>query len=151
MRKMQLEGYKRFVLLTLSFTITSLIVNAQKGNVRGFVRTSDGQPAQFVSIQLKEIKGGVLSAEDGSYLLKNINEGKYTVLVSYVGLKPQAHTIKITGGETNEVDFTLPENADQLTEFVVAYNRGINEKPVSVGKINIKPMDLPQSIAIVGK
>jgi iron complex outermembrane receptor protein len=89
----------------------------------------------------------VLSAEDGSFLLKNIKE-ENTLLVSFVGLKQQTQIVEIKSGETHTIDFKLPENASQLTEVVVAYSKGINEKPVTVGKVNIKPMDLP-SIMVV--
>jgi iron complex outermembrane receptor protein len=148
---MQLKARIKFTLLISFFLTISMISMAQVGQVKGVVRSSDGEPVQYVSIQLKEIKGGVLSAEDGSFLIKNIKEGKYTLLVSFVGLKQQTQTIEIKSGETHAIDFKLPENASQLTEVVVAYSKGINEKSVTVGKVNIKPMDLPQSIAVVGK
>src|SRR6185436_20302181 len=141
--RLQTKAWTKSTLLIFCFIITSIISMAQVGHVKGIVRSNDGEPVQYVSIQLKEIKGGVLSAEDGSFLLKNIKEGKYTLLVSFVGLKQQTQIIEIKSGETHTIDFKLPENASQLTEVVVAYSKGINEKPVTVGKVNIKPMDLP--------
>jgi len=43
------------------------------------------------------------------------------------------------------------ENKNELEEIVIKSTYTINERSSSVGKMNIKPMDLPQSIAVIGK
>ncbi|MEJ7682594.1 MAG: hypothetical protein WKG06_33010 [Segetibacter sp.] len=45
----------------------------------------------------------------------------------------------------------MQENAEQLDEVIVTSRKSLNEKPVSVGKAPINPMDLPQSIAVIGQ
>ena len=57
----------------------------------------------------------------------------------------------VIAGQSSDIGFMLAENANQLTEVVVTANRSINERPVSIGKMAIKPMDLPQSIAVITK
>lgn len=57
----------------------------------------------------------------------------------------------IRNGENAEVNFQLQENAEQLDEVIVTSRKSLNEKPVSVGKAPINPMDLPQSIAVIGQ
>lgn len=42
-------------------------------------------------------------------------------------------------------------NSKQLQEVVVGGSKSINDKPVSIGKVAINPMDLPQSISIIGQ
>jgi iron complex outermembrane receptor protein len=44
---------------------------------------------------------------------------------------------------------TLKTN--QLKEVEIAIVKSENEKPVSIGKLAIKPMDLPQSVAFIDK
>ena len=48
-------------------------------------------------------------------------------------------------------DFVLIENKNELEEIIVKATYTINERPPSIGKMNIKPMDLPQAITIIGK
>ena len=124
---------------------------AQDGQLKGVVRTSDNMPAAHVNVQLKEIKKGTVSSEDGSYNLTGIPEGKYTLIVSFVGLQTIHKPVTVTNGETNNLDFTLVENENQLAEIVITASRSMNERPVGIGKQLIKPMDLPQSVAIIGK
>src|SRR5436190_17319727 len=136
---------ERISALVIAFSL-AVMVQAQNGQVKGFVKTSDGMPAAQVNVQLKEIKKGSTSAEDGSYGLFNIPEGKYTLIVSFVGLQTIQKSVDIRQGETNNLDFTLFENENQLAEIVIIAGRTMNEKPVTIGKLAIKPMDLPQSV-----
>ena len=118
-------------------------------SVSGIVKTSDGKPAEFVNVYIKELKRGTISDESGFYTIRNVREGGYTISAAFVGLQKQEQRITITKGEVLTVNFTLQENAQKLNEVVVTARRTKNEVPVSVGKAGIKPMDLPQSISIV--
>lgn len=129
-------------LLNLTFTLTSLSVFAQsQGSIKGVIKTSDGNPASFVNVSLKEIRKGTTTAEDGSYQLRGIKEGDYTVQISFVGLQAQEQRVSVKPGQLASVDFTLVENASQLTEVEVTGSNRV----VSVGKANIAPLDLPQA------
>ena len=88
--------------------------------------------------------------EDGSFL-GNLKEGDYTVIISSVGLQSQQRVLHCGGNQVCEIDFRLHENQNELTEVIVTGFKGLNEKPVSVGKIPIEPMDLPQSVTVSGK
>ncbi|WP_276503101.1 TonB-dependent receptor [Terrimonas pollutisoli] len=129
----------------------TLSANAQNGHLQGFIKTSDGKPAAEVYVQLKETRKGTISKADGSYQLSNIPEGKYTIIVSFVGLQAIQKPVVVTSGTTNNLDFSLVENETQLAEIVVTANRSMNERPASIGKLPIKPMDLPQAVVTVGE
>ena len=59
----------------------------------------------------------VVAASHGGYSASNLPPGEYDITVEMPGFEPQvARGITITGGETREVDFTLPLGA--LTETV---------------------------------
>ncbi len=131
------SSYIATLLLVASFPLFAQTT----GSIRGVVKTSDGNPASFVNISLKEIRKGTVTAEDGSYQLRNINEGNYTIRITFVGLQSQDKAIAVKAGQVTGVDFTLAENTSQLTEVEVT---GAN-RVVSVGKADIAPLDLPQS------
>jgi iron complex outermembrane receptor protein len=137
--------------IVLIFSIVSIAALAQHGTVKGVVKTSDGQPAPYVNVALKENNKGTITAEDGSFTLKNVKAGSYTLITSLVGFQPQEKQIAVTANETTVVDFSLSENSEQLAEIVVSDTRSMNEKTVEIGKAGIKPMDLPQSIAVIDR
>ena len=87
----------------------------------------------------------------GEYYFYNVPEGRYNLIVSFVGLKTIQSEIEIKKGEVATYDFVLIENKNELEEIIVKATHTINERSSSIGKMNIKPMDLPQAIAIIGK
>lgn len=123
----------------------------QKGSIRGRIVTQDGQPAPYVSISLKGESRGTTTAEDGSYLIRHLAAGEHTLLISFVGLETQEHMITILAGQTTQLDLTLQESARQLTEVQVRGYKSANQVPVSIGKVAIKSLDLPQSVAIIDR
>ncbi|MBL7745100.1 MAG: TonB-dependent receptor [Chitinophagaceae bacterium] len=137
--------------LLIGAILFSLIIQAQKSLVKGVIRTSDGKAAAQVNVQLKEIKKGTVTDGDGSYSIADVEPGSYTIIVSFVGLQTVQKNIQVTGHETGGLDFTLVENENQLAEIVVTSSRSMNEKPVTIGKLPIKPMDLPQSMMVLSK
>ncbi|UFH53456.1 TonB-dependent receptor [Spirosoma sp. KNUC1025] len=140
----------RYARLSFPFIIILLLFSLQAfaqthGTVSGIVKTSDGNPASFVNVSLKEIRKGTTTSEDGTYQLKGISEGTYTLLVTFIGLQSQEKTIRVKAGQVTTTDFDLLENTAQLSEVVVVGNN----KAVTLGKASIAPLDLPQMTGVV--
>lgn len=126
--------------------VAGISVQAQKrGAISGTVTTSDGNPASFVNVSLKENRKGTTTAENGSYQLKDLTTGTYTLRVTFVGLLSKEQTVTVLEGQTTKADFVLSENTAQLNEVEVT---GTN-KAVSLGKAAIAPLDLPQMTGVV--
>ncbi|HEX2535266.1 MAG TPA: TonB-dependent receptor [Chitinophagaceae bacterium] len=121
------------------------------GSIQGRILTTDGQPAGSVSISLKELDRTTITDEQGRFLLKNLREGNYTVVVTMTGMQPAEKTVAVKGGETATVQLSLVENHQQLKEIIVTSQKSLNERTVSVGKIAVQPKDLPQSITIIDR
>ena len=127
------------------------MVFGQTAQIKGNVTDSDGKPAPFVAIVLKEIQKGVNSDENGQFVITNLKANTYTLVASFVGFKTFEQKIKVEEGKTLNLSLELFENAEQLKEIVVKGYISQNEKVVSVGKIAIRPMYLPQSIATIDR
>ena len=123
---------------------------SQKSTISGKITTVDGNSAVNVTVSLKGTNKEVLSGENGSFTIHNVKPGAYTLVVSHVGLQTQEKAVDVTDGETSQVNLTLSENSRQLEEIIINGRRSLNSKPVTVGKSGLSPMDLPQSIAIIG-
>jgi iron complex outermembrane receptor protein len=134
----------------LVLLLLNLAALAQTGSIQGRVTTSDGHAAGFVNIYLKEISKGTASEENGTYLLKNVKAGTYTISSSLVGLQTQEKTVAVEAGKVTNLDFALQESGKQLSEVQITAKRSLNERPLSIGKMAIRPMDLPQSMTVVG-
>ncbi|MCU0470028.1 MAG: TonB-dependent receptor [Arcicella sp.] len=125
--------------------------NKEGGTIKGKVTAKDGENVQFVNITLKNTKYGAITNEDGEYVIKNIKAATYTMVVKFVGMKAQEKTIEITGDNIITADFYLQEATNELSEVTVTGVQSANEKTVAIGKIAIKPMDLPQAVATIDR
>ncbi len=128
--------------------ITHLII-AQTGSIKGKITNRDGEGIQFVNITLKDTKQGTISNEDGEFLLKNIKVGNQTIITQFVGLKSSEQIVKVIENQTIMVDFQMTENTKELSEVTVSGVQSANERTVTIGKIAIKPMDLPQAVVTI--
>ncbi|MFN8357610.1 MAG: TonB-dependent receptor [Spirosomataceae bacterium] len=129
---------------------SALAAFAQVGYLKGVVSDAAGKPAPFVTIQLKELQKGTTSNEQGQFSL-SAPSATYTLVASFVGFKTLEQRVKIEEGKTLNLALELVETAEQLKEIVVKGYLSANEKTVSLGKVAIRPMDLPQSIALVDR
>ncbi|RZK24426.1 MAG: TonB-dependent siderophore receptor [Hymenobacter sp.] len=120
----------------------------QHGTVRGVIRTSDGQPASFVSVGIPKLGKGANTAEDGSFTITGVEPGTHTLQVSLVGVQPQQQTVTVEAGQITSADFVLTESSAQLKEVTVTGSNVIN-RPATASKADIAPLDLPQSIGVV--
>lgn len=139
--------------LALCFCLlASMAAMAQNGAIKGKIRTSDGTPAAYVNVAVKELPAkGTLSEQNGNYSLTNLQPGAYTIVISRIGLADQTKNATVTAKETTVLDFELTENISQLREVEIAEIKTPNQRAVGVGKSAIKPMDLPQSVSVVGE
>ncbi|MCU7552730.1 TonB-dependent receptor [Chitinophagaceae bacterium LB-8] len=121
------------------------------GIIKGRITTTDGKPAEMVNINLKNSGKNTMTDKNGFFILKNIKEGSHTLIVSMIGLETQEKQVFVKSAETTTIDISLTENQQQLSEIIITSTKGLNNKPVAIGKIAIDPMDLPQGISIIGQ
>lgn len=138
--------------LFISFIVLHFTVSAQTGTIKGQINSADGQPAPFVTIGIKDTKRGALTDEDGQFLLKNIKPGNYTLVITYTGTKTLYRAVAVEADKPTGITVSLEATSSQLNEVVVngTRTRTLNKRPVSIGKLPVPVMDLPQSVAIIG-
>jgi outer membrane receptor for ferrienterochelin and colicins len=112
---------KYLPLLIFSFFLTPQIAQAQStyGTLHGKVLTSDGQPAQGVSIQVLNTRFGAVTQADGQYQIK-LQAGNYTVQYKAMGNAVKQLPVNITAGKvTEQADVILEVTSQQLKEVIV--------------------------------
>lgn len=146
--------YKKFTqifnfLLLCLFFVGTASAQSQNGSVSGTIKTSDGNPAAYVSVGLKNTGKTTLTDEKGNFLIKNVTPGSYIIKISAVGVSAQEKQVAVTANQVSQITFSTTESSSQLDEVAINGYRTPNKKPVSLGKIAIAPKDLPQSVQIV--
>jgi iron complex outermembrane recepter protein len=121
------------------------------GTISGKITTTDNQPAAYVTVSLKGTGKITTTDGDGFFLMKNLKEGNYILAVSTVGLKPLEKEVTVSVNQNTRLTFALQEDAKQLEAVYVIAGKSLNDRPVAIGKSPINPMDLPQSIAVIGQ
>lgn len=129
-------------------TITT--AQTKSGTITGTVKTSDGKPAGYVSVSLKNANKSTHTDEKGLYTLKGVKPGNYTLRISAVGISPEERSLNVTAGQATSLDVNISESSSDLNEVSISGYKTPNQKPVNLGKIAIAPKDLPQSVQIIG-
>lgn len=145
----------RLLGLATTFLGTALTTQAQQTSaIRGRVTTSDGSPAEAVTVGLKGSTQGTITNSRGEYVLERVQPGQYTLVVSAVGLKSAEKTVEVVAGQSATLDFALSENAEQLREVVISGNRTnkfARKQSEYVNKMPLSNLENPQVYATVGK
>jgi iron complex outermembrane receptor protein len=134
---------KKLFLLALVLYFVAAKAFAQNGTISGSVRTSDGEPVELVTVNVKGTAKGALTDRNGKYQIRNIQPGLHRLIASYIGLEKQEQTLEVTAGGITTLDFTLKESSAQLQEVIVSA-RNLNRENVIVAKIPLKKLENPQ-------
>jgi iron complex outermembrane recepter protein len=135
---------KRLTILIITIISAHFAASAQTtGIVRGTVRTSDGNAAEYVNVSIEGTSKGSVADRKGSFEIRNLNPGNYVLVASFVGLESQRQSIEIKSGQITTAEFTLTESTRQLGEIVITGGRQNAESPF-VSKLPLKNLENPQ-------
>ncbi len=143
---------------TLVITIITIQLNAQEIKLNsktpfilGKVANSQNEPVSGVAIKLLEADLTILSDKNGQFEFSTLKTGSYNMQATYIGYKTLKQKVNVDSGKVLHLALELIETSTDLKEIVVKGYYSQNEKPVTIGKIPIKPMDLPQSLMTLDK
>lgn len=132
-------------MLFLLFVAIGVNLSAQTIALSGNVKDTTGEPIIGASILEKGTTNGTITDFDGNFNLKVGSNA--TVVVSYIGMKPQEISVK---GKTR-LDVTLQDDAQALEEVVVIGYGTVAKKDLtgSVASVNAKQLEaVPVSSAV---
>lgn len=133
----------RFISLFGILFLLSLTSMSQ-GILRGKITNSiNNQGIPFANVILLNTDLGAISDEEGNYEIVNVPPGLYNVRASYVGYKSStSYEIQVSLAKPVQLDFSLTEDASELSEVVVSseFTRS-EETPLSVRKLNTNEIE----------
>ena len=136
-----------FILLFTSFYMQA----QESGIIEGKILSADGYPLPGIAIKLGKEAKTTQTDRNGEFNFTNFPTGSHTITLEGSGMKKQSKEIKVLANQTNFVEFRLIEDITTLKELVIQIKQTPNKKRETVlSGLDIKPIDLPQSIQIVG-
>jgi len=114
---------KRLPLLTLLFSLVFGLTYAQS-IVKGTITDKkNGEPLAGSTITLKNESSGtktsISAGLDGTYLFKNVVNGKYEVEAKYISYKPADKTFNVDGSAVTTINLQLEDKSSILNEVSV--------------------------------
>jgi iron complex outermembrane receptor protein len=129
------------------------VSHAQTGSLIGKIKTSDGKPAEFVNIGIKDNSQITTANENGEFEIKKILPGNYILIASFMGLETKEISIEVKANETTIVaEILLKENAQTLKEVVIQAGKNYTKEPTTViSRLDIKNIENPQSVQVINQ
>lgn len=149
-KKNALQIFLSFILLFFTQTLFA----QQHGTVIGTVKTSDGKPAEFVTIGLNGTSKSTTVNKKGNYQLRSVTAGTYTLTATFIGLITQSKVIEIKAGDTTVTNFILSENNEQLQEVVISKNKAnkfARKESPYVARMPLANLENPQVYTTISK
>lgn len=135
MKRLTFVFFVLFIILGFTDGVAQALVT-----ISGKVTSSDGSPVVQATLAVEGTSYGTYSDDNGNYTL-SLPEGKYTLVVSFVGFKSQRKNIGLTGKKV--VDFVLQEDAVGLKDVEVyakSKSQKLRESSFAVNALDVKPI-----------
>ncbi|HEY6143981.1 MAG TPA: TonB-dependent receptor [Flavobacterium sp.] len=143
----------RYILLStlLFFSLLSTAQKTNTGNIKGTVQTSEGKPAEGVTVSIKTLNRTTIANNDGVFQLKNIPEGTQTLIITLVGYTDLEQEVIVKSGETVEANFKLTLSDTELNEVVILSNKSAfkTNRISSSLRLQSPIIEIPQNIQVV--
>ncbi len=145
---------KKIVSLIFIVLLTGLY-GQNVGRVAGKITfQGSNEPISNVTIQIKQIKKGVTSRANGTYILRDLPVGRYEVEFSLIGFRKKTKQVEVRNDETTVVNTELSRKAIEIEGMKVSANRAVaRETPVSFTNITEETIrdkyttgDMPQML-----
>ena len=138
---------KHIILIIFAFLLQTN-ANAQNTILEGKVIDENQYPIQNAKVFIDTIYS--FTDENGVFIIANLSQKSNTVNVEKAGFETASTQVLITN-EIERITITLVQREHNIEEVKVVGSKSMNERQVEIGKIPIKPFDLPQAIAIVDR
>lgn len=141
--------------LIVFFGLISTIMFSQTASIVGKVKTSNANSLESINIKVKRTSISTTTNSSGEYEIKNLKAGNVNLLVSAIGFESQEITVELKENEVTTVpEIFLIESTNQLQSVEVTGRKKSsykNDNTFSATKLEMRVIDVPQSISFVTK
>lgn len=144
-----MKKYSAFLFLLFPFL---QVLSQETGAIKGKILSSDGYPLVGISIKFKQINNIKNTNTVGEFNFEEFPVGTHTIILEGMGLQTQSREIKVSKNEVTYVEFILEETITSLKEVIIVIKDSPNNKKETLfSGLTLKPIDIPQSVQIIGK
>lgn len=144
--------------LLLYLLLFSLFISAKAqqitGSIEGIITDKEGEPLPGISVVLQGTTYGTPTDINGAYLLQDVPEGTYNLIISAIGFESYKQDIIVSGGETLIVNHSLSTSTTQLQTVEVLGRPETDYKSeysFVATKVAIPVKDLPVTVSTITK
>ena len=119
------------------------------GNVKGKITTTDDQPAERVSVQVKKSTIGTTTDENGNFEIRKIKPGQYILQISLLGYSDQEIAVTVKQNEDINLNIQLKQTYAELKNIILDASKQSKyvETKISEGlRLNLPLVEIPQNI-----
>ncbi len=110
--------FKPGYFLLFLFLLPAIISYGQLYKVSGVVLDNRNEPVPLVNVEVKELRKGAVTKDDGSYQFF-LERGKYDLVVSMIGYKTRIVTVFVTNGDITENMAMETDEGTSLEEVIM--------------------------------
>eukprot|EP01089_Gocevia_fonbrunei_P017980 TRINITY_DN5991_c0_g5_i1.p1 TRINITY_DN5991_c0_g5~~TRINITY_DN5991_c0_g5_i1.p1 ORF type:complete len:795 (+),score=151.84 TRINITY_DN5991_c0_g5_i1:5618-8002(+) len=115
-----------------------------QSSIKGKITDEANQPLIGATVYISELNRGNMTDLNGDYVIGDIEEGSWTVIVRMLGYQTQSKKITIAPNSTWNYDLVLQEDLNDLDEVVVSASRHSEyfyEIPASVTVVGLAKLE----------
>ncbi len=150
---------KHFLILCLFLIASTAGIKAKNAaaaaanlaSMSGFVYDKDSKETLIgATVYLVGSKKGAHTNKAGFYSITDIEPGKYTIRVSYVGYKKLEYDVTFKKGQSFQKEFFLESSIAQTEKVTVTAEKEVEKRQITVSKVNV-PIQQIKEIRIGGE
>ena len=126
-------------LLILYLILLIPVLGYTQYSIRGKIENQQGEALAGAHIVLKETFKSAISNSDGSFILKNLNEGTYVIRISYLGYETIEKNIRID--KDISIEISLQRKAYLEDEVIITATRAEKGTPATYENVNEKQIE----------
>lgn len=115
-------------LLLLMLCVCSILSTAQNlGSIRGTLKSESGESIPSLTVKLQNTSLIVISDNSGEFVIKNVNPGRHTLVVTGIGFKSAQHSVSVTASKETTVSLRIEEAAVDMAGVTVTGRSAVTE------------------------
>lgn len=124
---------------------------AQTGAIEGQVTDAESSAAlSGVQVSLEGTSLGAVSSGDGTFAMRPVPEGTYTVSAHFIGYRTVRRAIRVRSGQTTRLEVELSQQPIEVAGITVrGTRRYAAERTATAVKMDVSIRDLPKSLQVV--
>ncbi len=136
---------KKIVISSLISILSFTGIFAQNATIAGAIKQADSTSTlSGVSVYLKGTNLGSATNGSGNFIITNVPEGNYTIVVSLIGFFTIKKEISIGAGDTMKMNFTMVESVSSLSEVVIITGGKMGLKNIPGSAYYVSPKEIEQ-------